>query len=420
MLAVLANAGYQLFHWPADQCPFPGDPAPKGRRGKGITGLLKEQINALQCSLQDPNYPLTFSKYSGSTTDLVNGQQPVIIGAPPKRDDRNRVKTSHALRQFVDASTDNEGPAALKPSGGITTIIRKRATVQQATDTAASSMHDVIEIHSSSSVSPARQQTVEKSLPSRKTRRKSRITVISDEESCLNQTEEVGEERMESSRRFGSSKAGGRCHGQQCEEINYYINEDTEPGEFPTHKRKMERATNPSPTIQHESSPSPASDVGPDVTVTLSKASCDTEPSPKAGESATPTAGAGLSTGSPSTLVSPSGSDTVSSSGLSDTNSAVVYGSCNLPAAHVVDLDHNETLISTMVAPLLEAVTADVYTTCNKAQQRITSSRTRAATRGLRQWLYFLQTNRANVQIVYYSAEVKLRKGKQIQAALYT
>ncbi|KIL55236.1 hypothetical protein M378DRAFT_18127 [Amanita muscaria Koide BX008] len=37
-------------------------------------------------------------------------------------------------------------------------------------------------------------------------------------------------------------------------------------------------------------------------------------------------------------------------------------------------------------------VTADVYTTCNKAQQRITSSRTRAATRGLRQWLYFHQT----------------------------
>ncbi|KAM6489017.1 hypothetical protein JOM56_015529 [Amanita muscaria] len=402
MLAVLANAGYQLFHWPADQCPFPGDPAPKGRRGKGITGLLKEQINALQCSLQDPNYPLTFSKYSGSTTDLVNGRQPVIIGAPPKRDDRNRVKTSHALRQFVDASTDNEGPAALKPGGGITTIIRKRATVQQATDTAASSMHDVIEIRSSSSVSPARQQTVEKSFPSRKTRRKSRITVISDEESCSNQTEEVGEERMESSRRFGSSKAGGCCHGQQREEINYYVNEDTEPGEFPTYKRKstassltmpkkarlmkssadpsansppftqaqtykgkqlryaspdppVERATNPSPTIQHESSPSPTSDVGPDVTVTLSKASRDTEPSPKAGESATPTAGAGLSTGSPSTLVSPSGSDTVSSPGLSDTNSAVVYGSCNLPAAHVVDLDRNETLISTMVAPLLEA-----------------------------------------------------------------
>ncbi|KAM6493922.1 hypothetical protein JOM56_010283 [Amanita muscaria] len=33
-----------------------------------------------------------------------------------------------------------------------------------------------------------------------------------------------------------------------------------------------------------------------------------------------------------------------------------------------------------------EPVTADVYTTCNKAQQRITSSRMLAATRGLRQW----------------------------------
>ncbi|KAM6492883.1 hypothetical protein JOM56_011017 [Amanita muscaria] len=31
-------------------------------------------------------------------------------------------------------------------------------------------------------------------------------------------------------------------------------------------------------------------------------------------------------------------------------------------------------------------VTADVYTTCNKAQQRITSSRMLAVTRGLRQW----------------------------------
>ncbi|KAM6489409.1 hypothetical protein JOM56_015126 [Amanita muscaria] len=33
-----------------------------------------------------------------------------------------------------------------------------------------------------------------------------------------------------------------------------------------------------------------------------------------------------------------------------------------------------------------QGVTADVYTTCNKAQQRITSSRMLAATRGLRQW----------------------------------
>ncbi|KAM6491605.1 hypothetical protein JOM56_012997 [Amanita muscaria] len=37
-------------------------------------------------------------------------------------------------------------------------------------------------------------------------------------------------------------------------------------------------------------------------------------------------------------------------------------------------------------------VTADVYTTCNKAQQRVTSSRMQAATRGLWQWLYFHQT----------------------------
>ncbi|KAM6496643.1 hypothetical protein JOM56_007116, partial [Amanita muscaria] len=105
MLSVLANDGYQLLNWPADQCPFPGAPTRNGRRGKGITGLLKEQILALQCSLQDPTFPLTFHKYSGSNTDLVKGRQPVIIGAPPKPDHQDRVKTSHGRRQFVDTTT---------------------------------------------------------------------------------------------------------------------------------------------------------------------------------------------------------------------------------------------------------------------------------------------------------------------------
>jgi hypothetical protein len=135
MTGILADGGLFIEGYPAHKCLMPGEYSSASAKNKGIGGLTREGITALNDALKAGTMRVVKSPSKSRGTcilyihwfnfadivvlaSLIASELPVIIGeAPPSTWDH-----PCARRMFANGKTDYGGPPRLKPSSALTRV----------------------------------------------------------------------------------------------------------------------------------------------------------------------------------------------------------------------------------------------------------------------------------------------------------